>query len=239
MDDKFDFPVYAIYGDEYFEEDLQELVEIQFAIGEIHDDINETNQKLEDVGAKLNFYINNIIEMEEKFDYKNNLIIFSEEGEDDKEVLIYEREFVNNHVEELVEEYGDKWNEEHYDEIMDEVGDIILPNTDKRYNVNDKQYQRLNDLVDEYNNLFNQYEYYAYELNVHYADYDEILSEVKESIANISLMEVHESGTELEKFDEDRHELLITKDRIDNKWKFIYLNKENKEEFLQEINKHK
>lgn len=238
MNDQFDFPIFTVYGNDYFEEDLHEMIEIQHIIEEIKEDINNSSLKLKELGHQLNFYLNNIINLEKKFKCKNQLIVFTNKT---NQIAIYDRDQINDKVELLIQEY-EGVEEEICKNLLDNLNDDeILPETDKKFKINNKQYKKLNELVQQYNDLFIQYEYFNYDLNEHYYDYNEILEDIKKSLSKIQMMEIVDEKTyddEFESFDNDKHDLLITKDKINNKWQLIYLRKENKYEFLDLIKQY-
>lgn len=218
---EIDFPIFSICGN-YFQEEIEQAVTLRQAMEEISVIIEETGKTLNQVGAKLNIFINNVAKRDAAFDFENNFVIFSA----DNEISIYPHEIMDN-ILEAADEAG------HYledDEIMD-----ALPATDDKVQLNKKQMAKCIELVEAYNEVYDEYESSIYELEDCNVYYTCLIEDAKKGLAEIRLFDLTgiNDEDELEPFDEEKHDLLIVRDKDTKNWKFIYLHKGNREKLVE------
>lgn len=223
MTNEIDFPVFTITGDDFFDKEVETAIKLRMEIDESIDKIDEMNDKLTDIGVKLNLYLNNIVKLNKPFDYLEDIIIFKNETT----ASVYKNEIFENLLDEL---------------DVDEDDDILyenLPAPISQFTLNKKQANRCMKLIDDYNDLYAYYEDEVYDYNVYLSWYDYIIDEVKEHLSEIKLLEVNKGMTKddliLEPFNDEIHELLMTQNVNDDSWHFVYLRKEDKEKFLDLI----
>jgi len=219
------FPIFSIYGN-YLDEDIEQAVNLRYTIYELSSDVDEINKELINLGLKLNLYINNIIQKEKTFDFTNEMILFT----DVNEISFYPHQ--------IVEDLLDKSNEE---EITEEEICEKLPKTKNRVKLNSKQIKRCSILVDSYNELFIEYECTLCDLDECNSWYNFVIDGIKEELMNVKLFDIKSNNKveELEPYNEDIHELLITKDADTKKWKCIYIHKDNREKFMEYVEYYK
>jgi hypothetical protein len=222
---KIDFPIFSIHGN-YLEDDVNEAVELRATITELNEHLDIVNKEMKNIGNKVDLYLNNIIKREIPFDYKEDMIIFTGENE----ICFYPHD--------IIEEYLDG-----EDEIIPEEMFELLPPTDDKHILNDKQIIRCFEMVDSYNNLFLEYQYLLFDIEECTDIYNDVIDCVKEKLSEIKLFDLKDNPTaEIERFVEEEHELIITQDLETLKWKFIYIRCADKEKFMdyvkytQEIN---
>lgn len=217
---EIDFPVFSIHGN-YFQEEIEQAITLRQAMEEISTIINETGNTLNQIGSKLNIFINNVTTRTEPFDFEKNFVIFSDENE----ISIYPHEIMD----EIIDAADAEGHYLEDDEIFD-----ALPESNDKVNLNKKQMAKCIELVNEYNSLYDSYESSIYELEDCNVYYQCIIDETKNSLSKIKLFDL--TGTtdedELEPFNDKKHDLLIVRDKDTKFWKFIYLHKENRDKLI-------
>jgi hypothetical protein len=217
---EIDFPIFSVHGN-YLDEDIEQAVNLRATILELSENIDEVNKELKNLGQKLNIYINNTVKRKKPFDFLHEMIIFS----DKNEISFYPHEIIEQYMEESEEELEEE-------EVFG-----LLPPTDDKAILNQKQTQRCMELIESYNQLFMEYEYMLYDLEECNNWYGFIIDGVKEELSEIKLFDVKSKDESdiMEAFDDDIHELLITRDTDTKKWKFIYIRKEDRQKFIDYI----
>lgn len=217
---KIDFPIFSIHGN-YLSEEIEQAVNLRSSIVELTDIIENCNKQLINSGKKLNIYLNNIINRKTPFDFVDNMVVFSGENE----ISIYSHQ----EVDEILD--GQDLDDLSEDELFN-----MLPPTDDKFKLNKKQSAKCAELMEEYNNLYDDYECYLYDLEECTHWYNYIIEGFKENLTEIKLFDLKKGEKPInEPFNEDKHELLITKDEDLGTWKLIYIRKEDKEKFMKII----
>lgn len=211
MKNDLDFSVYVVNGDEF--EGLVELASVlRSNISECSTEIEELQKEVESIGNKLNLYVNNMINF--KFSYKDHILLFDK----DKTANLYSYKKLYDSIKE--EDIEDKLNEPLYSQ-----------------KVKQSQIKRCIDYINDFNEAFLDYDCVVNEMNEYIEEYDDLISNVKEDIKELNISHFNKKDTsKIVAFDEEKHDLLIVKDSTDNSWKFVYLDKANKETFMNHIN---
>lgn len=221
---KIDFPIFSIHGN-YLSEEIEQAVNLRNSIAELTEVVEEFNKHLVNTGTKLNIYINNTIKRDKPFNFIDNMIVFSGENE----ISIYS----HDEVDEILD--GQELCDLEEEELFD-----MLPPTNDKFKLNKKQSAKCAELVDEYNSIFDEYECFLYDLEECTHWYTYIIEGFKEELTEIKLFDLKKGETQInEPFNEDKHELLITRDIETNDWKLIYIRKEDKDKFMKIIEENK
>lgn len=148
---KLDFPIFTIESDE-LQEEIENALELKEEIEELKAEIDEKKNEMESSGKKLNFYVNNILNYEKKFNYKNHVIIF----DDLNNLHLYSYKDVKKLGFELDEEtlstktslYSQKVNFKKIERCLN----LITEHNDNLYDYEDIK-EDYNDAIDEYNEI--------------------------------------------------------------------------------------
>ena len=202
---KLNFPIFTIECEE-LQEEIENVLELKEEIEELKSDIEEASSEMEISGKKLNFYVNNIINYDKKFNYKNHVIIF----DDLNNLYLYSYKDVKKLGFELDKETLSTKKALHTQKI------------------NIKQIERCLNLIMEHNDNFYDYEYLKDDYSDAIEEYNDIIDDVKKTISKDNFKSEDKT---IVPFNEDLHELLMVKLKNDE-WKFIYFEKQYKEEIL-------
>ena len=136
MDEKnLDFPIFTIEAEE-LEEKIKEAIEIKEELQELVIELNETKKDMESSGKQLNFYINNIIDYDNKFDYKKHVVIF----DDENNLYIYSYKDIKRLDFEKMQET------------------LSLKKEFFKQKINNKQIYKCLDLIENHNDIYIDYE---------------------------------------------------------------------------------
>ena len=194
-------------------------------INELVEELDQIDKELDVIGSKLDLYINNSYNLKKTFDYKEHIIIL------DSNNLGLMHKILD--IEKIAKKLDIEYME--YIENIEEQIINLLPKPLEKIKMNKKQIKKYLYLIEDYNNLFLDYDCLIEEVNDYTDNYNEIIKEVKESLSNIHLTELNDSSS-IDPFDNEKHELLIVKNQK-NKCQFIYINKKDEEKFSKLIKK--
>jgi hypothetical protein len=209
---EINFPMWSIIDDSLDEQALI-IAENRMDIALIIEEIKKTEEKLDDLSNKINFYVRNSLNFQE---YDNNKdFIFIKK---DRTALIYPIELFDLSKE------------------SSQFSDENLPEPKYKVKLNKKQTEKISKFLIEFNDLAFQYEddVEEYESMI---EFDEMMiKETIDSLMNEPFI-LSDNNTEIEPFNSEKHELLVIKDKTskNNKWGFKYIRKEDKEKFEQLI----
>lgn len=211
MKKDLDFSVYMINGNEF--DGMVELASVlRSNISECSNEIEELQEEIESIGNKLNLYVNNMINF--KFSYKDHILLFDK----DKIANIYSYKNLYNSIDE--EDIEEKLNEPLYSQ-----------------KIKQSQIKRCVDYINNFNEVFLDYDCVINEMNEYIEEYDDLINDIKENIKELEISHFNKKDTsKIVMFDEKKHDLLIVKDLTGTTWKFVYLDKANKEAFMNYIN---
>ena len=230
-----DFPVFTVCNNEYLKEDIEIMIDLQDLIDEISIDIESIGNELIELGNKLNFYINNIVSVTPQFNFKKNIIIFASDNK--SEFYICDRTEISDYIKKIKINQDCACNasvSEELKNIKEEIKALNKP----PFSVNSKQFKRITDLINEYNEMHLELEYCGYEFNLYSEQYNEIFDAIKSMLSGTYLADLNEDNDfYVELYDENVHDLLLTRNDCDKNWQLIYLRKEFKDEFLDNAKK--
>lgn len=230
-----DFPVFTVCNNEYLKEDIEIMIDLQDLIDEISIDIESIGNELIELGNKLNFYINNIVSVTPQFNFKKNIIIFASDNK--SEFYICDRAEISDYIKKIKINQDCACNasvSEELKNIKEEIKALNKP----PFSVNSKQFKRITDLINEYNEMHLELEYCGYEFNLYSEQYNEIFDAIKSMLSGTYLADLNEDNDfYVELYDENVHDLLLTRNDCDKNWQLIYLRKEFKDEFLDNAKK--
>lgn len=230
-----DFPVFTVCNNEYLKEDIEIMIDLQDLIDEISIDIESIGNELIELGNKLNFYINNIVSVTPQFNFKKNIIIFASDNK--SEFYICDRTEISDYIKKIKINQDCACNasiSEELKNIKEEIKALNKP----PFSVNSKQFKRIADLINEYNEMHLELEYCGYEFNLYSEQYNEIFDAIKSMLSGTYLADLNEDNDfYVELYDENVHDLLLTRNDCDKNWQLIYLRKEFKDEFLDNAKK--
>jgi hypothetical protein len=225
---KIDFPIFTVSVDNSVLPELEEAVQLQLSMEKLLMIIEDVDKTLIQKGNKINMFLNNIKD-NITFDYNSQFLTF----DSDTNISIYSHDVMDNILDEA-EKNG------HYledDEIFDS-----LPISDNIISVNKKQMKKCIELTEDYNSVYNLYENSVYELNDTTAYYTELINRIKKYLSEIKIFDMTETENdeEMELFDEEKHEMLIVKEKeTDDDYKIIYINKENVDDLVEILSEEK
>ncbi len=230
-----DFPVFTVCNNEYLKEDIEIMIDLQDLIDEISIDIESIGNELIELGNKLNFYINNIVSVTPQFNFKKNIIIFASDNK--SEFYICDRTEISDYIKKIKINQDCACNASISEELKNIKEEIKVLNKPP-FSVNSKQFKRIADLINEYNETHLELEYCGYEFNLYSEQYNEIFDAIKSMLSGTYLADLNEDNDfYVELYDENVHDLLLTRNDCDKNWQLIYLRKEFKDEFLDNAKK--
>ncbi len=202
---------------EFFEVKCKEIDELLEEAISIREELYENSLQLEIIkkdmkvhGNRLDIYMNNIIDLDCKFDYKKHVIMI-----DNKDLCIYSyKDLKCLNFENTYESIANK----------KELFRKKLPT---------KQILKSLDLAEAQSNTYIEYEScleYQEEILI---DLKELIDEVKDILIEGEQEDNQQDGVEM--FDSDIHEILLFEKN--GEYDFIYIRKEKVEEFLNRLKK--
>lgn len=197
------FPIFTIESDELNEE-IKSALELKEELKELSEEMNNKKDEMNSSGKRLNFYVNNIIDYDKKFNYKNHVIIFDNLNN----LYIYSYKDIKKAGYELNKD------------------SLQIENSLYSKKVSIKQIERCLDLITTHNDNFYDYEDIKDDYDFVIDEYNEIINDVKNIISNNKINN---------NFNKKIHELLMVKFK-NNNWKFIYFDKQYKDEIIDLIN---
>lgn len=206
MDKKnIDFPIFTIEAEE-IDEKIIEAIELKEEIQEILEEIKEIKSNMDSSGKRLNFYINNIIDYNNKFDYKNHVVIF----DDQNNLYIYSYKDIK------------RLDFEKMEETISSKKELF------KQKINIKHINTCLDLIEQHNDIYIDYENTREDYEDIIDEYNCIIDEVKDIISD---NDYDNDDEEFQPFDRDVHEILMVKFQEEG-WKFIYVEKQYKDKLL-------
>lgn len=207
---KINSPIYTVNGSELLDEHANIAMTLQKTIDDNYISLEILQDKLNKIGISLNIYINNIVNLSEPFDYQNNIVHFTEKDE----LCIYSLEEIKNIIE--INKCKD------FDGLIS-----FLPECNNKYQFKPKQTKRCMNIVEEYNLLMFEFNNTNKKYKSYILQYNNLLQDVKNILSNIKIFEIDKNDLNetKESFNEKKHELLISYDNKQKKWKWVYINK--------------
>jgi hypothetical protein len=228
---EYPFPIFTIQGDESFDEKVQQLATVNLSIQELSSYIVKIEDELTIFGNRLNLYINNILSIDNSFDYQNHTLVF----DDNNYIYIYKHDDLDKFVNQLQD--NDEVDEDDIHSIFNKIIDKFP--SDLKFKLSQKSYDFCDELTNQYNLSYSEYDYSIHEVNELNEYYDDLMTNIRKELLTIKPLDVvYTDGYEVEAFDDTKHELLITKDKESSSWKLIYINKSDKDEFLKILQKY-
>jgi len=229
LNEKVDFPIYTVDGSDLLNEHVDIAINLQIAMQNLSKELLDIRIELDRIGNQLNLYVNNSIKLKEPFDFTKQIVHFTKNNE----LCIYSFE----EVQELVENYDGQF--ESLEDLLDQ-----LPPKDEtnKFKMNIKQANRCMDIVEEYNALWQDYDFGQLQMNSYIQQYNNLINDVKNILSKIQIFEIEKDKTQfgdMEPFSKRKHELLITQDQMTNKWKWVYVRKKDVDKVVKIMNEKK
>lgn len=219
---KLDFPIYTVEGDKYIDLNIDNIIKIKKNMIGLTSELKKFSNLTKTSGNKLNLYINNVLGIN-FFNFKKHIIIFNK----NKELCIYTQEKIKKYI--IESKYSAA-------EILEN-----LPITKNKFKINIKQTNKCIELLEEYNLSYYKYEDLLITFDEYKEKYNEIICNIKERLIKTNFYKIEKEkidNYELEPFEEEKHELIITQDKITSQYKIIYLNKSDMGKFIKYIDEN-
>lgn len=228
------FKIFVIKGDEEIKEIAAEAGELNSDINNLLEEINDVHAQLTNVESKLTMYISNAIKNEYPFDISIHTPVF---GKDNK-VYIHHIKDVDNIICEIEED--DEIENINYifeSDILDKLPEPLYTTQ-----LNKKQISTCKKLMYACSEILQVYMDCKYEIDFSYSYFGLLVDEVKNHLIENRVFSVITKDTLknslVEKYNEDKHEILLIRDNS-NEWGFIYINKDQKNDFINSVKNHK
>jgi len=207
----FKYPI-NIIDNCLFKKEIKLITEIDEALGSISEQIEAIEGELNELNDQANLYINNVIKRKSPYNGFKHFIMFY----DNNEIGILTSNYVDKHL-----------NDCDIDEETS-IKDIskYLPRAKEIYKITTKQYNRIFELIENVFLLIGLLEICNANFENGCEELSNCFQELAEKIKNTNIY----SNTPDELFNEDEHDLVITKNEK-NKWVIAYLKKEYKAKY--------
>lgn len=229
LNEKIDFPIYTIDGSDLLNEHVNIAINLQLAMQNLSKELLNINTKLDKIGNQLNIYVNNSVKLEKPFDFTKQIVHFTKENE----LCVY----LFEEVQELI-----KNHEGQFDNLEELLDKLPLKDENNKFKMNIKQANRCMDIVEEYNTLWQDYDFGQLQMNSYIQQYNNLINDVKNVLSKIQIFEVDKNTTQfgnMEPFSKRKHELLITQDQTTGKWKWVYVCKKDVNKVIKIMNEKK
>ena len=220
-----DIKMYNISG-KNVQKDVNAVIDLKLEVLTINENLFLLDTDLEQISKKLNLYVNNIVNLKKPYDCEEQFLYF-----DKNYIYILSGKDGSLILEELADSIE---NDENFD-ITLTIENTLGINKAKRsrYIINSKQIDKCIELTDQYNEILeSQDELYSIMMYFE-SQLCEMLEDIKNKLETTLLYDITKTKEKIEKFNKNKHKILLTTDKEDN-WKLVYVNNKDYNKILND-----